>query len=219
MGLIKKNPSYSGGAFGFARGQVGATFEDMEDRYGMKATGQNLAGTGYGLLNPAAGAYGKYLKSLQGAADGTIPSAAELTFQRAHEANQANQASIASSVRGGNVASAYRNYANNVATMGQANARDTAILRAQEQAEARAQLGAGIGAGVEAGAGLVESGAIQTPYNLAQLDLERNRLVADVAGARAGSVTQQRQARRQAIAAPFQMGADIFAGYATRGKS
>lgn len=96
---------------------------------------------------------------LEEAVAGRGPSVAELQFQKSKEDAMAGNSAIAASAQGGNRALAARSamYAN--AQMGQAAARDSAILRAQEQIQARGELANAIQQGRAADLGFASTQA------------------------------------------------------------
>lgn len=80
--------------------------------------------------------------NLQDTIAGNTPSVAQIQQQQAFDQLRAQQAGQAAAAgRGGNSALAMRTAANNIGTLGAAQASASSLLRAQEQATARGQLG------------------------------------------------------------------------------
>lgn len=87
------------------------------------------------------------ISMLQGMANGTGPSAASLQMREAMDRAAGAQASAAAGAggRGVNAGAAYRNAANNTAAVQAQGARDTGLMRVQEQLGATNQLGQVVG--------------------------------------------------------------------------
>lgn len=80
------------------------------------------------------------IAGLTGAANGTIPSAAELQLRQTRDANVANQLGIAATLQGRSAGGALKQASDATGAINAKAAADAAILRATEQATARGQL-------------------------------------------------------------------------------
>jgi hypothetical protein len=133
-----------GGLAGFIGGGLGGdprqSYQDqlkaLADKYGARQAPQ--AGMSDFRSNQAG-----LISQLEAASRGEGPSAAQLQMQQAMDRAAGAQASAAAGAggRGVNAGAALRQAMNNTAAVQQGAARDTSILRAQEQATARQQLG------------------------------------------------------------------------------
>jgi hypothetical protein len=81
------------------------------------------------------------INTLQSAANGEGPSAAQEMLRQQTGANIAQQMAMRASARGGNVGNAERTAADNVANLSAQGAQQASLVRAQEQATSRGQLG------------------------------------------------------------------------------
>lgn len=80
------------------------------------------------------------LSGLQAAANGAVPSAAEIQLRQTTDRNVANQLALASALQGHSVGGALKQASDASADINSQAAAASAILRAKEQADARAQL-------------------------------------------------------------------------------
>jgi hypothetical protein len=110
--------------------------------------GQAQAGTAAaGSVDATGGFRGQQsnaIDTLQAAAAGTAPSAAQEMLKQQTGANIASQLAMRASARGSNVGMAERAAADNVANLNANQATQSALVRANEQATARGQLGQAI---------------------------------------------------------------------------
>lgn len=139
-----------GGGLGFLGGMMGdggqSQYQDQLKQLAQQYSGRQAPQAGYSDFR---GNQAGLIAQLEAAARGEGPSAAAMQMRDAMDKAVAAQTSAAAGAggRGVNPGAAYRQAADNSAAIMQQNNRDTAVLRAQEQATARGQLGGVIAQG------------------------------------------------------------------------
>lgn len=134
------------------------------------------------------------LAGLVNAANGTVPSAAEIQMQQATDKNIRNQLGLAAAIQGHSVGGALKQASDAGASIAAQAASDTAALRANEQATARAQLSSALSgvrtqdlAPATTNAELANATGISNAGNVTQANTATAKILSDIAAGNAAA--------------------------------